>query len=504
RIKRLRGRITGAFYLRKKLIDKCGNSQELQYKHRRQMSTLNQNTAESESVVRRLLELNLKITSIMAFMNCNDDVHIGTDICHIRLSEKGNNFQLLPPQIVEQFMDIDMEENVQFIKQRSDKWFEYRKKFRVTGSTLNSAIGLDTLNKQKEHHYVRVRGRQPAPVPPELQKKFDHGTKNEVNATATFISTVLPAYLPACFAFYEVGPASINSEKRDNLLEVSADGILQCSHGGKDCPNYHIHGERRILIEMKSPVPQENIAETIFYEVPARYVPQVQAQMKAYNCNELWLLCSTAISCSVIAVRFDEELWNNIWSVVIDLYEEDRPNVPTRLHPCVKDLKLKISESKKRYTKFMCEVPTVTGEYGDITLPQNFCSPYGPAPGRIEVVCTTEHITRLNYEVAADAKSAFKECHQVLRDPAKELLVFMLTDKDRKQDNNIPYSYPVAYAMKGCSMTNNHLHFMVQKVREQLRNRNIPILCEAYDGQWHKYVTENESKCLTKLHCRDN
>ena len=52
RIKRLRSRITGAFYLRKKLIEKCGDSEELKYKNRRKMSSLNQNTAECESVVR--------------------------------------------------------------------------------------------------------------------------------------------------------------------------------------------------------------------------------------------------------------------------------------------------------------------------------------------------------------------------------------------------------------------------------------------------------------------
>ena len=33
RIKKLRGRMTGIFYLKKKLIDKCSNSEELQYKH---------------------------------------------------------------------------------------------------------------------------------------------------------------------------------------------------------------------------------------------------------------------------------------------------------------------------------------------------------------------------------------------------------------------------------------------------------------------------------------
>ena len=37
---------------------------------------LNQNMAECEFVVRRLLELNMKITSVMATLNNNGDVHI--------------------------------------------------------------------------------------------------------------------------------------------------------------------------------------------------------------------------------------------------------------------------------------------------------------------------------------------------------------------------------------------------------------------------------------------
>ena len=100
---------------------------------------------------------------------------------------------------------------------------------------------------------------------------------------------------------------------------------------------------------------------------------------------------------------------------------------------------------------------------------------------------------------------AFNQCHEVLRDPGKELLVFMLTDKDRKQSKNVPYSYPVAYAMKGNSMTNKHLEFLVDKVRNILKERRIPVLCEAYDGQWHKFVTEDKKgQALTKLHGHDN
>ena len=124
RIRRLRGRITGSFYLRKKLIDKCGNSQELQYKHRRQMSTLNQNTAECESVVCRLLKVNMKATEIMAAINSNSDVHIGQKARHISLIEHANNFQLLPPEIVCYVMNLEDASNVQFVKQRSEEWFE--------------------------------------------------------------------------------------------------------------------------------------------------------------------------------------------------------------------------------------------------------------------------------------------------------------------------------------------------------------------------------------------
>ena len=80
----------------------------------------------------------------------------------------------------------------------------------------------------------------------------------------------------------------------------------------------------------------------------------------------------------------------------------------------------------------------------------------------------------------------------------------MITDKDRKQEHNIPYSFPVAYALKGSSMSNDHLHFMVDKVRNELRNRNIPILCETYDGQWHKHITESRNgKSLTQFHGRE-
>ena len=46
---------------------------------------------------------------------------------------------------------------------------------------------------------------------------------------------------------------------------------------------------------------------------------------------------------------------------------------------------------------------------------------------------------------------------------------------------------------------------MVDMIRNELQRRNIPILCETYDGQWHKHVTENaHSHRLMQLFGCDN
>ena len=153
----------------------------------------------------------------------------------------------------------------------------------------------------------------------------------------------------------------------------------------------------------------------------------------------------------------------------------------------------------------MCEVPTVTEEYGSVTIVENFNSSYAPAHAHQEILKMNERITQENYLLNADAQRAFNQCHEVLRDPGKELLVFMLMDKDRKQINNVPYSYLVVYALKGKSMSIKHLEYLVNKLCEELKHRNIPVLCEAYDGQWHKFITEDsQGNSLTRLHGRDN
>ena len=73
-----------------------------------------------------------------------------------------------------------------------------------------------------------------------------------------------------------------------------------------------------------------------------------------------------------------------------------KPKIPTHLHPSVKQFHLQITQAKKTHTTFLCEVPTVTGEYGAVTVPANFNFLYSPAPGHQSILKNNKRITQEN------------------------------------------------------------------------------------------------------------
>ena len=336
----------------------------------------------------------------------------------------------------------------------------------------------------------------------QLQQLSDHGKKNKVNAIATLVSTAAPALLPDCYAFFEVGSKFIHSPNQQHIMKVSADGIFMCTKG-RNCPNYHVHGDGKILVEAKSPFPSDENPKIVYYKVPPRHVPQLLVEMKAYNCSEIWLVCSIRRSCTVISVTFDEDLWMSMWPLVLEFYDAEKPKMQMRVYPQNSELRLHINNFIRQHSQLLCEIPIVTGEFGNVYLDPTFSSPFSPNLPRITVEQDLELIQTQNKFISSESASAFNACHEVLQIPAKELLVFMLTNKDCKQNKHIPYSYPIAYAMKGSSMTNADLQYMVGKLRDVLDSKGIPVLCEAYDGQWHNHITQTLSGGhLTKMYGR--
>ena len=65
----------------------------------------------------------------------------------------------------------------------------------------------------------------------------------------------------------------------------------------------------------------------------------------------------------------------------------------------------------------------------------------------------------------------FPRVHDVLRMHENELLMLIISTKDRLQDDNIPNSLPLAYALKGKNMSNVDLRFLINKVRDTLKEK---------------------------------
>ncbi|KAL5008954.1 hypothetical protein ScPMuIL_014535 [Solemya velum] len=109
----------------------------------------------------------------------------------------------------------------QFLQQKSEDWFRVRSKATVTGSTLNSALGLDTLKKQQEHYDSVKHGKEKAEPSAGIKERMDYGTANEIHAVATLVAKVLPVLFPN-MTFTEVG--CLQKEDNNITYVISPDG----------------------------------------------------------------------------------------------------------------------------------------------------------------------------------------------------------------------------------------------------------------------------------------
>ena len=77
-----------------------------------------------------------------------------------------------------------------------------------------------------------------------------------------------------------------------------------------------------------------------------------------------------------------------------------------------------------------------------------------------------EEINHQCKEICFEGKPLFQSVHNTLRQEVQEVLVFMLSDHNRQHDEYLPYSMPLGYAMKGKTLKNNELRFLIDHCRD--------------------------------------
>ena len=171
------------------------------------------------------------------------------------------------------------------------------------------------------------------------------------------------------------------------------------------------------------------------------------------------------------------------WYILLKICMAKPKWLPNKLHADLKSLKEDIKKFITTHCNFVLEVPTFTGDTGHIK-PTDILSPYSTAPLLMETIADCDAIKECTWVLATECRSIFRDMHTCLWKMAREMGTFMLNDKDTFHSDKIPNSAPMAYIMKGKSLSTEDLCYLVNSCRDELQKRKIPLLCEIYYGQW--------------------
>ena len=166
-----------------------------------------------------------------------------------------------------------------------------------------------------------------------------------------------------------------------------------------------------------------------------------------------------------------------------DLHRGEKPKVLVKLRPMTQILWKMVNDYTYTHCTFLCEIPSFHGIEG-VLQESKLISPYSVCDIRNFPQVDCHDIEHQSKSITFEGKPLFEMIHNTLWQEAQEVLVFMISNHNWHHEEFIPYSLPLGYVMKGKYLNNSKLRFLVNHCQDKLHERNIPVLCEVYDGQW--------------------
>ena len=84
-----------------------------------------------------------------------------------------------------------------------------------------------------------------------------------------------------------------------------------------------------LAIEVKCPFPQEN-SLPVHYKIPVYYACQLFSIMKIKEINKIWYISYCKESTAVIELKFDDEVWEQMFTQLKLLYDKENIEMPKR------------------------------------------------------------------------------------------------------------------------------------------------------------------------------
>ena len=352
------------------------------------------------------------------------------------------------------------------IKQRSDEWFMIRQQAKVTGSTLFRAIGLESLQKMKDHFDTVICGVPERTPPVEVENAMKHGTLNEPNAVGTIVGKVIPVMHPELI-FFEEGCVEIQNQNDKTFMVVSPDGSLRQNSR---------FDSTQVGIELKCPYFKP---QTCF---PQRYLLQCLAEIEVLNVESLIYLSWTSTESLVFQVERDTEFFQRALKYALMLYDGEHLKKPTKLPTDLQDFRKDLIQK--------CQSVKLVGIFPSLRV-DNTC----PDTDTKEMI-SVEEIQALCNRI----NDVHESCYNIKRVKASEAMVFLCCDLDRGWEKNSIKSAPVCWFPKGYSLQTDTLRKVAEEVHSTCQNARIHVPAQSFDGQWHTIAVRSiDGRPLTIL-----
>ena len=343
-----------------------------------------------------------------------------------------------------------------------------------------------------KEHFERVVNSVNQPLPSdEESRRMQYGTDNEINAIGTLGSKVLPIYYPD-LVYVEEGAESVmfNEEK---FLIVSPDGSIR-KYNPDVAPIENIVIK---AVEVKCPYPGKIYTTPVYYEIPWYYTTQILAEMYVLGVSSLICLCYSEESMTVFEADLNMDLWDEIMTRLLDIYGKDNPVIMKKLPEGISAFSDRIKQYCKEKTRFVAEVPslkvsrvcthpTISSDPVEIGLNRHFSSQNDPSTTDLKTCSVAAMLTNWH-----DMNESLTEAYSLGKHLASEVLIFLISDLDRIHESEKQYAVPVAYALKGYSLTSTVLKQMIDDVLTKCFELGLYVPAVSYDGQWSRLAVRS-------------
>lgn len=112
------------------------------------------------------------------------------------------------------------------------------------------------------------------------------------------------------------------------------------------------------LVEFKCPYPNNDMLP-VHYEIPVYYAIQLLAGMKVKNVSKALYASFSKSSTAVILLKFQENVWNKIFGLILTSMDTNNPEYPKRAVQYKVEIRSLLKDYIAQNSEFLCEVPSV-------------------------------------------------------------------------------------------------------------------------------------------------